>query len=244
MGHRWVSDGLGGERQSMFRLTVTLGGDVVERFEFDQDRVIIGRGAEADARIDNLGVSRAHAEIRREGAIYRLVDLKSNNGTFIDGRRIQNHNLNDGDEITIGKYCISFSQGAIDDSEPAPAVGTAESGQTMIMDNSAGAAPKGRSMRVKGYLLLPKRGERRDSYFLDKTVCSIGSGKTAHIRIGGWFIKSKHTVIVRDDMGYVLVAIGKTRINDEEVDEKRLADGDQIWIGKNNFQFMVGRPLG
>ncbi len=234
----------------MFRLTLTLSGEVVERFEFDQDHVVIGRGQDADARIDNLGVSRAHAEIRQEGPVYRISDLRSNNGTYIDGRRIQTHNLNDGDEITIGKFVLVFTapqrEQEIETSlghpgeEEEPVGGT---GQTMIMDNSLNIMQRSKGNRVKGYLLLPKRGERRDSFFLDKSVCVVGKGKAAHIRIGGWFIKPKHTVILRDEMGYVLLAIGKTLVNGERIEEKRLDDGDLVSVGGNNFQFMVGRPV-
>lgn len=235
----------------MFRLTLTLSGEVVERFEFDQDTVVIGRGQDADARIDNLGVSRAHAEIRREGPVYRISDLRSNNGTYIDGRRIQTHNLNDGDEITIGKFVLVFTAPQREQEvleNPLAHVGEEEevvggTGQTMIMDNSLNIMQRSKGNRVKGYLLLPKRGERRDSFFLDKSVCVIGKGKIAHIRIGGWFIKPKHTVILRDEMGYVLLAIGKTLVNGERIEEKRLDDGDLVSVGGNNFQFMVGRPV-
>ncbi len=237
----------------MFRLTLTLSGEVVERFEFDQDKVVIGRGQDADARIDNLGVSRAHCEIRREGPVYRIADLRSNNGTYIDGRRIQTHNLNDGDEITIGKFVLVFTSPQQQEEiapPPAPVIEedvedgpVGNTGATMIMDNSLNIMQRSKSNRVKGYLLLPKRGERRDSYFLDKSLCVIGKAKSAHIRIGGFFTKSKHTVIFRDEMGYMILGVGKTTVNGERIEEKRLDDGDLISVNGHNFQFMVGRPV-
>src|SRR5258708_4135145 len=91
------------------KLTLTLSGRTLERFELDKDSVKIGRNEDCDVTIDNLGVSRYHAEIVQKDGFYVLRDLKSNNGTFVNGRRVDNYNLNDGDEISIGKFTISFS---------------------------------------------------------------------------------------------------------------------------------------
>src|SRR4051812_20310837 len=91
------------------KLILTLSGRTLERYEFDKESVKIGRNEDCEVTIDNLGVSRYHAEIVQKDGFYVLRDLKSNNGTFVNGRRIENYNLNDGDEISIGKFTISFS---------------------------------------------------------------------------------------------------------------------------------------
>jgi pSer/pThr/pTyr-binding forkhead associated (FHA) protein len=91
------------------KLTLTLSGRTLERFELDKESVKIGRNEDCDVTIDNLGVSRYHAEILQKDGFFVLRDLKSNNGTFVNGRRIENYNLNDGDEISIGKFTISFN---------------------------------------------------------------------------------------------------------------------------------------
>lgn len=91
------------------KLTLTLSGRTLERFELDKPSVKIGRNEDCEVTIDNLGVSRYHAEIVEKDGFYVLRDLKSNNGTFVNGRRIEAYNLNDGDEISIGKFTISFS---------------------------------------------------------------------------------------------------------------------------------------
>jgi hypothetical protein len=63
---------------------------------------VIGRGAEADLRLADTGVSRAHAEVRRDGAEVRITDLGSTNGTLVNGHRISTTVLADGDRIEVG----------------------------------------------------------------------------------------------------------------------------------------------
>ena len=76
-------------------------------FKLEQGEVLIGRGKEASIRIDDDGVSRLHAKIVRhpEGTA-AIVDLKSTNGTFCNGERIDTHVLQDGDKIQIGTTTI------------------------------------------------------------------------------------------------------------------------------------------
>lgn len=67
----------------------------------------IGRGADADIRIDDPGVSRHHAEVRIGNDII-LRDLGSTNGTYVNGTLIAEHPLRDGAIITIGSTNLTF----------------------------------------------------------------------------------------------------------------------------------------
>ena len=68
---------------------------------------VLGRGAEADIVVDDLGVSRKHAEVHFEGGQLRLVDLGSTNGTFVDGERVGSPMaLREGSMITMGRSRI------------------------------------------------------------------------------------------------------------------------------------------
>jgi hypothetical protein len=62
----------------------------------------IGRGLNADLRFEDHRVSRSHAIIVRHGRFARLLDDRSSNGTFLNGRRVLATNLHDGDVIQIG----------------------------------------------------------------------------------------------------------------------------------------------
>jgi len=69
---------------------------------------VVGRSAEADLRLADTGVSRSHAELRVEGDGVRVVDLQSTNGTLVNGRRIRDAVLSDGDRLDIGGTSLVF----------------------------------------------------------------------------------------------------------------------------------------
>ncbi len=78
-------------------------------FEVTRDDTRIGRAVDQnDIVLEDAQVSRQHAMIRRTGHNLSLVDPGSANGTFIDGRRIKEHLLRDGDQFLIGKYTFQF----------------------------------------------------------------------------------------------------------------------------------------
>src|SRR5712691_3073917 len=79
------------------------------RYELDKRRLIIGRSRECDIQVDDPNVSRRHAEIRREGPAFWVIDLGSTNGIDVNGRRRQRAKLEDGDRLTIGTSELVFS---------------------------------------------------------------------------------------------------------------------------------------
>jgi hypothetical protein len=84
------------------------GGRAGESFTIDEDRMSIGRTPDAAVFLDDVTVSRNHALlVRREDGHY-IDDLGSLNGTYVNRRRIESHLLEDGDEIQIGKYKLSY----------------------------------------------------------------------------------------------------------------------------------------
>lgn len=76
----------------------------------DQRVVVIGRSSECEVRLDDANVSRRHAEVRRIGDGYSLVDLGSTNGTEVNGQRIQETALMNGDVIAVGTTRITFER--------------------------------------------------------------------------------------------------------------------------------------
>lgn len=87
-------------------------GVVVKKLALDKGRYIIGRGDDADLTISSKDVSRYHAALNYDGLTFIIEDLKSTNGTFVNGRKIIKHTLQIEDEIVIGDYSLFLDDGS------------------------------------------------------------------------------------------------------------------------------------
>ncbi len=70
--------------------------------------VTVGRGRDCDIYLDDVTVSREHAEVQRGEHGFRLQDVGSLNGTYVNRVRVDAVDLRNGDEIQIGKYRFKF----------------------------------------------------------------------------------------------------------------------------------------
>jgi pSer/pThr/pTyr-binding forkhead associated (FHA) protein len=92
-------------------LVVKRGPNVGSRFALDADIVRAGRHPESDIFLDDITVSRRHAEILREGGRYVVRDVGSLNGTYLNRERVESAPLTDGDELQIGTFKLVFLTG-------------------------------------------------------------------------------------------------------------------------------------
>ena len=84
------------------------GGRAGEVFSVAGERMTIGRSPEAEVFLDDVTVSRNHALlVRRRDGLY-IDDLGSLNGTYVNRRRIESHRLQNGDELQVGKYKLTY----------------------------------------------------------------------------------------------------------------------------------------
>ena len=81
------------------------------RFLLDQDLVQAGRHPDSDIFLDDVTVSRRHAEFGRQGDTFTVTDAGSLNGTYVNRDRIDQVALKDGDEVQIGKFRLVFYAG-------------------------------------------------------------------------------------------------------------------------------------
>lgn len=92
-------------------LVVKRGPNAGSRFLLDKDVTTAGRHPESDIFLDDVTVSRRHAEFHRAGSAFSVRDVGSLNGTYLDRERIDEAVLSGGDEVQVGKFRLVFLTG-------------------------------------------------------------------------------------------------------------------------------------
>lgn len=93
-------------------LVVKRGPNAGSRFLLDQETTAAGRHPDSDIFLDDVTVSRRHAEFRRNQDQYEVVDVGSLNGTYVNREPQNSAVLNNGDEVQIGKFRLVFLNGS------------------------------------------------------------------------------------------------------------------------------------
>jgi pSer/pThr/pTyr-binding forkhead associated (FHA) protein len=210
------------------------------------DSFMIGRHEGNDVVIDNLAVSFHHAKIEAVGDEFLLVDLKSENGTFVNEQRIKAHWLADGDVVTIGKHTLVFA----DPSRRRPEGATPPSIiETMQMDTERFRELLRRNAPAQPAVAASARptlsflsGGRKELPLGGKSV-RIGRSKTADIVADGLFVGETGAVINRMEDGWYLSRVGglaRVRVNQAVVREPvKLKRLDVIALGRLKMQFLM-----
>jgi predicted component of type VI protein secretion system len=102
----------------MARLILSLDGQVMAEYNMNKERYTIGRLPDNDIRIDNPAVSGHHSLIINILNDSFLEDLNSTNGTYVNGKLIKKHALQDGDVVTVGHHQLRFMDAAGGGAEP------------------------------------------------------------------------------------------------------------------------------
>lgn len=110
-----VEEGLGGLESltaDSALLVVKRGPNAGSRFPLDKDLISAGRHPQSDIFLDDVTVSRRHAEFRRTGEGFSVSDVGSLNGTYVNREPIETASLANGDEVQIGKFRLVFLTGS------------------------------------------------------------------------------------------------------------------------------------
>lgn len=92
-------------------LVVTRGPNSGSRFALDEPLVTAGRHPDSVIFLDDITVSRRHAEVRQTADGYEVADVGSLNGTYLNRERVETSPLQDGDELQIGTFKLLFLAG-------------------------------------------------------------------------------------------------------------------------------------
>ena len=207
----------------------------------------IGRRETNDVVIENLAVSGMHAKIDSIDKGYLLTDLKSKNGTFVNGQLISTHWLGHGDTVNIGKHTLVFSY---QEGEEKPASSAGAMDKTMVMDtdkyrdmlskSSSSVAGKMRQEASAGILSFLAGGD--GEFEIRKKLIKIGKDPSSDIVIGGLMTGKTAATISKRPNGYYLSYVGgmtKPKLNDSVVRESaQINEFDIIEIGPVKMQFI------
>lgn len=96
--------------ERVLKVRVSLKGRPVKSFAFKNESASVGRDPGADVYLDNPGVSREHARIEKTpSGTYRIVDLNSANGIFVNEQPVKTHFISNNDVVFIGKFALWFT---------------------------------------------------------------------------------------------------------------------------------------
>ncbi|MGO9115321.1 MAG: FHA domain-containing protein, partial [Thermoguttaceae bacterium] len=90
-------------------LFVIRGNDQGTRYELEEPILRLGRDKSSAIHLHDTEVSRHHAELRRTHRDYTISDLDSSNGTFVNGKRVQQHLLASGDQVQAGATLMLYT---------------------------------------------------------------------------------------------------------------------------------------
>jgi len=209
-----------------------------QELQLASDSFTIGRKSDNDLAIEDPAVSAHHAQITKIHAVYFIENLKSTNGTFVNDKRIDRHQLRDTDVVTIGRHRIIFRDGST--TSIAPAAATTDLDQTMVLTGHA-ARPDVETPPASLRILSGKTDQQE--YLLIKQVTAIGSHAQATIKLTGWFAPSIAAMLMRRHNTYCVSPARsgkKILVNGREiVSEKELKDKDRIEVAGTTMLFQT-----
>ncbi len=197
----------------MFKLTLSFKGKVLKVCRIAGDQASIGRSSDCDIQIDNLGVSAMHARIAASTGKTLLIDTSEDIGLFVNGIKVTEHELVDGDVILVGKHTITFAhdvEPSHGQSKPVTHHGPVRGGWLQFLNG-----PKlGRTIRLDRNLIrLGKNGHNS---------AMIAS------RNDGYYISHLE--------GETRSQVGSTPVGDESL---KLRSGDTIKVGEIEMLFFM-----
>jgi pSer/pThr/pTyr-binding forkhead associated (FHA) protein len=220
------------------KLLVKLHGQPSRMIDLMTECFAIGRKPDNDLMIDDQSISSRHARIIKVQSVFFIEDLKSTNGTSVNEKRIDRHQLRDGDIISVGQHRLIFQD--ISATETTPATAPMDMDKTMIL---AGGSELRTLATPSARLLVTSGKTDQMEYALTAQVALIGSQEDATIRLTGWFTPKAAARITRRGPQYSISPVLRTKkvlVNGREVvTQQELKNGDQIEVAGVTLSFFL-----
>ncbi len=223
-------------------------------YAFEQDRVVIGRGAGADVRLPHLTVSETHAILERRGDHYVVVDNSSTNGAKVNGSRIfpdRPKALNEGDLLQVGGYILCIHTSVVV-AEPVSQERTSALARRLVresLDPAAPSVPPPALVVVDG----PQAGARLELPPPPGRAL-VGRAEHCQLALGDPEVLLEHLELTRDLDGVLARNLETTRATASSPGgvARRLRNGDHLLLGATTLRFeepaeesikaLAGRP--
>jgi len=227
---------------------ITLNDRLITRFATHEGKkLIIGHSPDADVVINNTAISRHHSSIELRDGRHYLADLKSTNGTYVNGKKIASKvPISENDVIFIGKFRLlpAAADEQYDVSSYATAMDTDDEATISANSPQQQAASQAAAPAAKEvYKLNVIEGETEpDALFLDgKSRVKIGKDPSCDMVISGWLVGKIQCWVVNKEGRYYIVpkrSWTATRLNDVIIKEERLLrKGDILEIKRVKIRF-------
>ena len=202
-------------------------------YEFDQERVVIGRGAGSDVRLPHAAVSGHHATLRAQGAGWVAIDESSTNGTWVGEQRIPPKRpkaLRSGDVVNVGGFALTVTVNV-----PVTDATTVDRTSALARQLVRDLLEPGRDAAPPRLLVLHGPDEGASLEIGEPPLrLSIGRGEECDLALSDADASREHAEIERDLDGVLVRDLGSKnglKVNGRVVREKRLKDRDEVAIG-------------
>jgi len=219
-------------------------------YQVEYKNTLIGRGKDTQLLLPDISVSRHHARIVNENDAFTIQDLGSQNGTTVNGQRIQSQVLKNGDEIQLGKFMLLFEcreeMGTLDDYQLTARTGFLERISSLKGEaaHSTTHLSKTDLEKVRGSIRVRDLAQVQSIENPDQVWFPGENG----IRFGEAGIPAKglgsgSVVIAWDGTSHVLLKVSglltTVKINGRSIKRQGLQSGDTLQIGKSQYRYEV-----
>lgn len=219
---------------------------VVKQFAIeDGERLVIGRGADADVVVDNTAISRKHTAIERKNGVYFLEDLGSLNGTMVNGKKIDSCvQLFDEDVVEVGKFLLLPAEALKDTGFASQSAAMDYGDETVFVTRQSAASPaknKSGEKALHRLTVISGSASPEEVALVGRSSVKIGKEVNCDLRITAWFVAKAQCYVINRDKKFYLVpqrSWSKTKVNGTPVKEEyQLRKGDIIEIRGVQIRF-------
>ena len=232
----------------MGRLIVKFSQQKNQLFQLTEGEVVIGRGEKAHLLLPNVSVSREHCRVLVGRQNTSIEDMGSQNGTIVNGKRIDQHVLTSGDEVQVGKFQLIYLGegrenrfykgryvGYLPKYEPGSIL--PDTAATFALTADALMAMQTTNRIIEHARLVLDTDTRRFWYPEEK---GLSFGSAGLVKVEGWFTWGVVATVKWDGKRHRLRRQGwlaHVSVNDQRVDQRPLKNGDRVRIGGSRFRY-------